>query len=202
VRKRILLTVSIAILGGFGGWEIFKPKPLVKNGTFDQKLEGWESNVGASIFRDPGARGWHDYYTLARTVGILHLSDIFNDRFAAIGAGDTTGSVLSQNVALDGKGGRYELSFLFAATGDSGRTAVLETSVAETNGRVLALKTLTNLQPVKTYFVPLSQERVEKLDFEVPVGITSVKLSFADKSPNGGIAVDPLIKNVRLKKLR
>ena len=64
---------------------------------------------------------------------------------------------------------------------------------------VLAFKTLTNLQPVKTYFVPLNQQRVEKLTFDVPAGTTSVKLSFADKSPNDGIAVDPLIKKCQLE---
>lgn len=202
MRKRNLLIIGIVILGVFGGWEILNPKPLIKNGAFKDKLDGWESNVGVSIFRDPGPRDWRYYYTMAKKVGILHWSDVFNDRFAAIGAGNTVGSVLSQNVVLHGKGGRYELSFLFAATGDAGLTALLETSVVDDHGRVLASKTLTNLQPVKTYYVPLNQQRVEKLAFDVPVGTASVRLSFADKSPNGGIAVDPLIKNVSLKKMK
>jgi hypothetical protein len=202
VRKRNLLIIGIVILGEFGGWIILNPNPLIKNGAFKAKLEGWECNLGVSIFRDPGPREWRYYYAMVQKVGVLHLSDVFNDRFAAIGAGNTAGSVLSQDVDLNGSGGRYELSFLFAATGDAGLTALLETSVVDAHGRVLALKTITNLQPVKTYFVPLNQQRVEKLTFDVPAGTTSVKLSFADKSPNGGIAVDPLIKNVSLKKLK
>ncbi len=164
-------------------------------------FEGWETNAGLGIFHDPAPRDWRHYWKLVRTGGILHLADLHNDHFAALGAGNTVGSVLSQTVALNGKSGRYGLSFLFAATGDAGTVAVIETSVMDTNGTFLLHEMLTNSQPVKTYYVPRKQERMVKFAFDVPTGTGFVKLSFADKSPNRGIAVDPLIKNVTLKKL-
>ena len=202
VRKRILLLVGIAILAVFGGYEILKSKPLLKNGALSKNFDGWESTAGIAIFRDPTPRNWQYYWMLVRTGGIFHLGDIRNDRFAAIGAGNARDSVLWQNVALDGRGGRYELSFLFAATGDAGTTALLQTSVTDTNGRVLLGEMLTNTQPVKNYYVPRKQERLVRFSFDVPAGTASVKLSFADQSPNGGVAVDPLIKNVSLRKVR
>ncbi len=200
MRKRILLLAGVVILGLLGGWAVFKPKPLLKNGALSRNFDGWEANEGVSIFRDPTPKNWRYYWTLVRTGGIFHLADLSNDHFTALGAGNVTGSALSQNVALDGKGGRYELSFLFAATGDAGTTAVVETSVLGTDGSVLLREMLTNTQPVKTYYVPRKQERMVRFSFDVPAGTRSVKLSFADKSPNNGIAVDPLIKNVVLKK--
>ena len=199
MKKRIWLIAGISILCIVSAWEISKPKPLIKNGALSVNFDGWETNAGTSIFRDPSPRNLHYYYIAVRTGGIFHLGD---DRFAAIGAGNTPGSVLAQTVALDGKGGRYELSFLFGATGDRGLTALLDVNVTDNQGRVLAMKTLTNSQPAKTYYVPRDQQRLEKLDFEVPAGMASIKVSFADKSPNGGVAVDPLIKNVSLKKMK
>jgi hypothetical protein len=38
--------------------------------------------------------------------------------------------------------------------------------------------------------------------FGVPAGTRSVKLSFADQSPNRGIAIHPLINQVTLKKMQ
>jgi hypothetical protein len=200
-KRNIILLLALVLLGALAAWHFLQPKPLLKNGALTQNFDGWETNAGISIFQDPVPHDWRFYWQVVKTGGVFRLRDINNDHFTALGAGDTVSSVLSQTVPLDGRGGRYELSLAFAATGNAGTTAVLQTSLTDAQGRVLAAKTLTNTQPVKTYYVPRSQERMEHLAFDIPAGTTWLKLSFADQSLNRGIAIDPLIKNVRLEKL-
>ena len=85
------------------------------------KLDGWESNVMPSIFSRPRSAGLAGLLRDGEKVGDSSFGATFSTIVsAAIGAGNTVSSVLSQNVALNGRGGRWrELSFLFAATGDS-----------------------------------------------------------------------------------
>lgn len=191
--------MGVVLVIGLG---VFGRKPLIVNGDLNQNFEGWQTNAGLGIFYDHTPRNVRYFYDLIRSGKILHTSDLWNDHFAALGAGNVPGCVLSQDIALNGRGGIYELSFVYAATGDNGRVAVLDVSVTGAAGAVLASDSFTNTTPVQTWYVPRNRQAVEKMVFTVPPGTVSAKLTFADQSPDSGIAVDPLIKNVRLKRLK
>ncbi|MDB6024293.1 MAG: hypothetical protein JWM68_516 [Verrucomicrobiales bacterium] len=202
--KRIIWFVLpicvIALILGVSSYD----NNLVSNGYFEKGLANWNP-VSTSLLIDPksstsGLLPYH--WNLIRTRGLRGwFESTHNNNFAMIGAGNKTGGLISQKIPLHGKGGRYQLSFDFAATGDSGRIGALEVSVVDANGQSLLSKNLTNSTPVQTWYVPDKLIFLQKFEFETPPEISEVTLSFLDHSPGGGIAIDTMVKAVRLKRM-
>lgn len=147
-----------------------------QNGSFESGLSNWVTN-NSSIVNNPFP-------------GVIIPSDGTN--CVEFGLGDVAGSVLSQSFFLsDGTG--YILSFDVLAQGDAGNVGILRVNVSSSN-TVLFSQMFTNPAQTGPPFSFTSRTNT----FSVPVGITNVTISFADFSPNGGSAVDPVLDNVRI----
>ncbi|MGZ4971377.1 MAG: RNA polymerase sigma factor [Limisphaerales bacterium] len=185
--QKTLITVALAAVAGagiYGAGQLLTPRSALKNGDFQDGLKGWIADTNKiGLLMNPN--------------GKKHAGD----GYAMIGAGDTQEAVLAQKIRLDGKGGNYRLTFDFGLTGYPQMVGVLDVSVLNTGGDILASTVVSNTHPVRTYYIPPEAVNHERLDFKVPAGLSSVKISFADKTADNGIAIDPGIKNVRLKKL-
>jgi hypothetical protein len=112
---------------------------------------------------------------------------------AEIGAGNAGGSILSQTFPVVG-GKSYALSFDWLAHGDFGRTGIMRVELNLPSGGTLVSQTFTNAarntlpQPYQSKSIP----------FTVPQGVTSLTLIFVDLSPLNGVAVDPIVDNVKV----
>ena len=85
------------------------------------------------------------------------------------------------------------LSFDVAAVGDPGRTGVVRVTISSATSNLVS-QTLTNAAANTLPFLYLSKTIL----FAAPPNVTNLILSFEDLSPGGGIAVDPLLDNVKV----
>lgn len=143
------------------------------NGSFEMGFTGWALNNGGTIL-SPYAQA----------------SDGTN--CAELGANNISGSTLSQSVPVT-EGLPYALLFDNATLGDPNRTGILRVEIDSSAG-ILAAGSYTNsAQNTSPYLY-----QTKSVLFTAPFGVTNVTLRFLDMSPFNGIAVDPIIDNVRL----
>lgn len=144
------------------------------NGSFEEGLTGWTRNNTASDISPwvvPGSDGTN---------------------CLEIGGGNVPGSIVSQTFSV-AAGARYMLAFDILALGDPGRTGIVRVELDSAVG-MLATQWFTN---AARNTLPYTFQ-AKSVPFTVPAGVTSVTLRFVDMSPSSGIAVDPIIDNVRV----
>jgi hypothetical protein len=151
------------------------PNTTLQNGSFELGLTGWTGNnygVGMAV-NTRASEG-------TNSVGV--------------GGGNATGSVLSQTFSVT-PGTTYLVKFDLGTTGNIGLQSVTRvTVVSGTN--ILASQTFTD--EAQGGGMELNYQ-MQSLLFTVPEDVTAVTLSFADITPNGGVAVDAIIDNVRIE---
>jgi hypothetical protein len=112
--------------------------------------------------------------------------------YVSLGIHDVSGAVLEQAFPIVG-GYDYTLEFDHMAIGDPGRTGIVRVEVDSPMG-ILATQTYTNA----ARNTPPYPYQSKAIPFSVPAGVTSATVRFTDLSPSAGVAVDPVLDNVRI----
>jgi hypothetical protein len=147
------------------------------NGSFESGLSGWTFNSGVVISPFVPSPFPASHGTNAVELGINNI----------------VGSVLSQTSSVTA-GSAQTLTFDILAMGDPGRTGVVrvELNFLPTGGSIS--QSFTNAAK-NTLPLPFQNKSIP---FTVPTSATNMVLRFVDLSFNNGIAVDPIIDNVRI----
>ncbi|MEO5804574.1 MAG: Ig-like domain-containing protein [Verrucomicrobiota bacterium] len=169
---------SVRVVGGLGTNTSSSATLTVssipfQNGGFESGLAGWTFNSGVTIIPAPPTPALNG--TNSAQLGINNIS----------------GSILSQVFSAVG-GSNYVMSFDMGALGDAGRIGIVRVELTSESG-LLAAQNFTN----NANNVPPLIYQTRSVAFTAPVTCPNVKLAFIDLSPSGGVAVDPLLDNVR-----
>ena len=150
------------------------------NGSFEQGMTGWAFAPGTGLYGPP-------YVT---SVGID------GNYCALLGGGNVPDAVLSQTFCVT-PGATYRVSFEYAALGGSSMTGKFRAE-AKVGGNVLVAEEYT-ATATGTFPIESGHHWPANLIFTVPATESTAIVSFTDISPNGGVAVDPLIDKVSLE---
>ena len=141
------------------------------NGSFEMGLTGWTANMVSVNTSYPASDG-----TNVAHLGNQHLS----------------GSTLSQTFGV-APGSTNLLTFDIAAGGDPGRIGIIRVRVFSPDTDVVSQMFTNNAR--NTLPFPFDSKSII---FSPPPGISNLTLIFEDFSPNNGVAVDPVLDNVRI----
>jgi hypothetical protein len=154
----------------------------ITNGSFEDGASGWTFMGGLTIGGPPD---------LPPAVGVD------GSRVASIGGGDIPNSTLSQTFPVV-SGTSYVLSLATAAFGDNfpGRVGSVRVDLIAPDNSVLASQSSTNVSPALS--IGTNGFTRHAILFSTPDGVSAVTLRITDTSPNGGVAVDMMIDDVRI----
>ncbi|MDB6027949.1 MAG: hypothetical protein JWM68_4172 [Verrucomicrobiales bacterium] len=202
VHLKQLVVLCSLLVGTTIGQSAVIPQ-FVVNGSFESGLTGWTQKgcvqSGPPYFRLPKKNGGHvldlgggDISGAILQQRITFGPNFINSNYWARKAGPVT-------VDFDSAPKSIALIFDFGAIG--GPVAVLRVTVLDELGRPLTQRIYSDSNPLSVGGELVSMRRVV-IGIVVPGVNKSITLRFEDLSADGGVAVDPLIDNVRVLRLQ
>jgi len=168
--RNLLLTIPGLLLALSG-----HAQNLVVNGSFETAAAGWTGTGGISILGPFGVDGTH---------------------CVSLGGADIPNSTLSQTISVVA-GSNYWVTFATAAGArGAGPVGSVRVDIIAPDNSVLASRSVTNVSPA--LLTGTNGFTRANLSFTTPNNVASVTLRITDISPNGGVAVDPCIDDVRI----